>query len=372
MTLMTDLYKLAQKRLEPLIASVKPQLHRKLTDTFALADDVARGEARKRRPSTSSTSSRRGSTASRRMSFLKGGEPPAPSAPSPVLMSQALLLKSVKQRRGKNEPENELLMRVTHLHCGNKAIANIDGLEYARKVQVLYLNDNYIPRIENLSWVKASLTHLYLQNNQIHEMDGLSELCNLTKLYLDKNRIQCIRGLDGCTRLEELHVSDQALPAGVNLEFCPQSMSVIGKSLRVLHAAGCNVADVNALGHLQRLDSLDLSGSSIESVACVNFLTSYCPFMTNLNLEGAPVTRLRKNCEEILAHAEYLEQFNGKEVTAKERDFLKRFAQRKAQRNAGRRCSNSAGQQRTAGLDPVIEHAPVLHDSRGRRGSTYW
>eukprot|EP00658_Telonema_sp_P-2_P077407 TRINITY_DN6998_c0_g1_i5.p1 TRINITY_DN6998_c0_g1~~TRINITY_DN6998_c0_g1_i5.p1 ORF type:complete len:543 (-),score=158.03 TRINITY_DN6998_c0_g1_i5:56-1684(-) len=187
MTLMTDLYKQAQKRLLHLISSLKPALHRKLTDVFATIDGQARGEARKRRPeSCRSARPRSSNTAASRMSFLEGGEQPLLEPADPTSMTKALLLKSVKQRKSKSESHADLLMRVTHLHCNRKGIMAIDGLENTRKVQVLYLTDNYIPRIQNLGWIKNSLTHLYLQNNQITEMHGLKGLLNLSLIHISE------------------------------------------------------------------------------------------------------------------------------------------------------------------------------------------
>jgi len=384
MSLLTQLYKLAQKRLQKLIASVKPVLHRRLTDAFDIVDEEARGEARKRRPTISAGSRRpsRENTATRRMSFLEGGDQVVSAPLPPVLMDTGMLLKCVKQRRAKNETEADLLMRVTHLHCGQKGAADIKGLEQTRRVQVLYLNDNYIPRIENLSCLRTTLTHLYLQNNHIQEMEGLSELSCLTKLYLDKNRISWVQGLEGCTRLEELHLNDQGLQPGDQMDFCPHSMEAIGRTLRVLNVSNNNVADVTALGYLQRLDSLDLAGSAITDVLAVNYLTSNCPFMTKLNLEKSAVVKDRLNCEEILAHAEYLEEFNGKQVTEKERSFLRRLAERKSKKAIvhGRRNSHSAGDRRpsesTGGVagNGCLPSVPE-HPAKGRlarRGSTMW
>merc|ERR1711959_459601 len=193
MVVLTALYRLAHKRLDPLIQGIKPQLHRQLTDEFSRVDDEARGQARKRRPSVSSLSSRRSSRGT-----LSSEDYSVSASGVPVIMSTGLLLKSVKQRRSKTETDSELLSGVTHLHCAGKRIGSTSGLEQTRRVQVLYLNDNYIPRIENMSFLKNTLSHLYLQNNQIVELQGLEELTNLTKLYLDNNRLTHIGGLQNC------------------------------------------------------------------------------------------------------------------------------------------------------------------------------
>jgi len=48
--------------------------------------------------------------------------------------------------------------------------------------KVIYLYDNNITHISGLSNLK-NLTQLYLQNNKIEKIDGLNQLTNLVTLY---------------------------------------------------------------------------------------------------------------------------------------------------------------------------------------------
>lgn len=66
----------------------------------------------------------------------------------------------------------------------------------------------------------------WLQNNCIGKLEGLSNLAKLQKLYLEDNQISMVEGLDNCASLQELHLSRQCLPAGVSLDFDPNSLEV--------------------------------------------------------------------------------------------------------------------------------------------------
>eukprot|EP00798_Chlamydomonas_sp_ICE-L_P003924 gene3924-13998_t len=96
--------------------------------------------------------------------------------------------------------------------CSLLMSSNLEPLDEGEG-EVLYLYDNIIPVVENLSLLK-NLTHLYLQNNHIRELDGLSGLKSLQKLYLQGNQIQIVSGLRSVPALEELHLNGQRFPPG--------------------------------------------------------------------------------------------------------------------------------------------------------------
>jgi len=385
MSLVSSLYRLAQKRIDPLILEIPSKVHRQLMDEFAKIDNQKHIEARKVRTRVISAGSR-SSTATggsrkergRRPSIagyiVTGVREQVGGAPQ-VAMDMEVMIKGLNGVRKKEQTDLEMLGNATHLHCGSKGIVSISNLEQARKVQVLYLHDNYISKIENLFHLSNNLTHLYLQNNSIQCLEGLDECMGLQKLYLGGNRIQLIEGLRNCPYLEELHLNDQKLPKGCHLEFCPGSMQTLSRSLRVLHASKCAVADVSPLWCLQRLDDLDLSGSCVEHAQPVNQLVSGCPFLTKLDLSGSPVASQRQSCSEIIAHADYIEEFNGKVITAKERDFMKRLVHRQAATGT-RRASVSEGMPRdrrksvSGGLGgPASRGLGATCQIRARRGS---
>ena len=89
-------------------------------------------------------------------------------------MARESILKQIEKNGGVKMPleaaaEDKLLARQTHLHMNGHNIAHIDCTKLLVKLEVLYLYDNRIEALENLTDLKH-LTHLYLQNNQLHSL----------------------------------------------------------------------------------------------------------------------------------------------------------------------------------------------------------
>jgi Leucine-rich repeat (LRR) protein len=82
------------------------------------------------------------------------------------------------------------LAKLTHLPMDSRGLTKIANLKACTSVRVIYLYDNKIRRIENLSFAQHC-THLYLQNNELTDLGDLHGLKKLQKLYLDGNLIAC-------------------------------------------------------------------------------------------------------------------------------------------------------------------------------------
>jgi len=324
--LVVEIHRLVNKRLEPMLRNVKPALHERLTQAFAALDEEAKCNNRRRRSVSSAggRSSRRGSVSSA-AHFIETG---IRAEPQIVMqkMGPDMFIRATGKRQGRDESDGDFLARLTHLVLKNKGINQIEGLESCRKVQVLYLYDNLIPRIENLAVLSKTLSHLYLQNNHIQNMSGLECLPRLTKLYLEGNEIQRIECLQHCQGLEELHISNQRLPPGLSLTFDENSLMALGRSLMVLTAANNNIVEPHELCILQNLGHLDISGNHIASLACVLGVTSNCPYLMKLDVAGNLFMKQPKVRETIITHSsDNLEELDGKEVTSKERHFLRQL-----------------------------------------------
>lgn len=100
-------------------------------------------------------------------------------------------------------------------------------------VQTLYLYNNKITKMDGLSSF-CNLEHLYLQNNQIEKIDNLSILRKLKKLYLGRNCIAVLEGLEGIDGLEELHIEKQNLQDNAPLCLDPRTVLRIGVSALTL------------------------------------------------------------------------------------------------------------------------------------------
>jgi len=368
--LIVEVYKLVNKRIEPLLKKVKEPLRTQLFDAFATVQDQKKTMARSRRGSISSSQggmSRRGSISSAQGSrtrrgsassadvihFIETGVRLENTGPEVRAMGPDMFFKGTKKRMGKEEDEEEFLAGLSHLNLRAKGVAKIEGLEACRKVQVLYLYDNLIPKIENLGWLSKSLHSLYLQNNQISIMEGLDCLPRLQKLFLDGNRIQKVEGLENCPELEELHISNQKLTRGAALSFDPQSMATVAPRLAILNTANNGIQDPMPLCHLQNLRHLDISGNAINDFSSFLSVLNCCQYIGKLDMSKNPVCKQPKSRNTVITMTEYLEELDGKEVTPKERDFLRQMHVRKMKSRQGSRrgsVSSQSEQQPQFGL----------------------
>lgn len=96
-------------------------------------------------------------------------------------------------------------------------------------INVLYLHNNQIRRIENLGHLR-NLTSLYLQRNRIKKIENLDSLTRLKKLFLGYNEILVVEGLHNLENLEELHIQKQNIEDGDSLCFDPRSILSISVS----------------------------------------------------------------------------------------------------------------------------------------------
>ncbi len=138
-------------------------------------------------------------------------------------------------------------------------------------MKVLYLFDNYIEIIEGLSTMK-NLIQLSLYNNQITKMEGLEDLVSLRKLYLEKNKIARLEGLTNCRQLEELYLSKQEIYQ--DFTFDDYSLAAIAGSLRYLDLSDSKVCESQPLYYLERVEVLILKRNNIT-----DFEDHVCPLL---------------------------------------------------------------------------------------------
>jgi len=187
-----------------------------------------------------------------------------------------LVLRSTSLTRSSKESNDQYLQRVTHLHLQGKRLRRIEGLDQCTHLKVLYLYDNCIEEIENLDFASI-VQYLLLQNNRIKTIP-LLPMPSLTKLYLDENEISMVSGLEECTKLEELHVAKQRLPAFSPLEFDISSLEAIGRTLQVLEVSGNGIQRLRPfqiLVNLRKLFAADnqvTDLSEIEAIVALDFL----------------------------------------------------------------------------------------------------
>eukprot|EP01036_Dinobryon_divergens_P024344 gene24347-32786_t len=172
-----------------------------------------------------------------------------------------------------------------------KKIRFIEGLDSVPNLKVLYLYDNQIEKVENLSHLSL-LSYLYLQNNFIEELP-IIQIPSLRKLYLDDNRIQVVSGLQNCIALEELQLARQKLPTFTSIQFDPQTLHAISINLQVLEISSCGVSILTIFSRMMNLRKLfckDNLVADIDEVASVMRL----PRLEEANFLGNPCCKMFK------------------------------------------------------------------------------
>ena len=164
----------------------------------------------------------------------------------------------------------------THLTIEHEGLTQIElpeervGKEWVlaacKSLQILYLNENRLPVINDLMLKFTKLTRLSLHSNMITKIENLDSLVNLQKLYLDHNRIRCLEGLRNCTQIEEIDLSNQKLPRKVEFSFDEYSLAAISGSLMKINLSMTNLKECKSLYFCDRLEHVDLRDNFIEGL----------------------------------------------------------------------------------------------------------
>ncbi|ETW00326.1 hypothetical protein H310_07696 [Aphanomyces invadans] len=214
-----------------------------------------------------------------------------------VHVTTEMLMHASKTTLAKGESTEHYLHRITHLTLNNKKLTSMTNLHRCTNVKVvLYMYDNKIASIDATLSSLRHLTHVHLQRNRISKIEHFDALVHLEKLYLDGNQISRLEGLANCTSLQELHLSNQvaAPSSGDEFTFDEDSIMTLRHSLRILHAANCNIRNPAPIQALGRLELLDLSRNHIRGVDAVYGLVGNLRRLKDLNLTNNHVNATPK------------------------------------------------------------------------------
>lgn len=164
--------------------------------------------------------------------------------------------------------------------------------------QVLYLYDNQIDAIEGLEFA-TNLQYLSLQNNFIKEIPDL-QLQDLAKLHLEDNEISYVAGLDSCLKLEELHISSQRIPTFTSLNFDPNTLDCLARSLLVLDISGNGISTLVSFHVLSNLRKLLCTHNSIVDIAELEAIVRL-RYLTEASFTANPCANHRKYRDTVIA-----------------------------------------------------------------------
>ena len=131
-----------------------------------------------------------------------------------------------------------------------RGMKSIKGLEYAKNLKKLKLNENEISDISPLKNL-TKLEYLEIQRNRIVDVNPLKNLTNLKFLKLYNNLIEDIAPLSNLTNLTGLDLHYNVTVGG------DESHKIISKG----------ITDISALKDLKKLEFLDISANRIEDIS---------------------------------------------------------------------------------------------------------
>ena len=181
-----------------------------------------------------------------------------------VAIADPNLHEAVTSLLGKSQGDAITVGEIERLDAlGASGVQQLSGIEYARSLEELYLDSNFITDLTPL--IGLRIQRLNLSNNAISDISLLAGLDSLVRLYLSHNEISDISPLAGLTSLSNLHLTDNDL-----VDLGPLADLDLGE----LDLAGNEVVDVGPLTDLTNLYDLNLAGNQIVDVGPLARLTS--------------------------------------------------------------------------------------------------
>ena len=92
---------------------------------------------------------------------------------------------------------------VGNFYLDNNQLTNVNGLSNLTSAKTLYLNNNQLTNVNGLSNLTSAKT-LYLNKNQLTNVNGLSNLTSANNLFLDNNQLTNVDGLSNLTSANNL------------------------------------------------------------------------------------------------------------------------------------------------------------------------
>ncbi|XP_008282448.1 leucine-rich repeat-containing protein 9 [Stegastes partitus] len=166
----------------------------------------------------------------------------------------------------------------------------------------------------SLEPLMGSLEVLYLSHNGISNMANLqlSRLTNLKALFLQGNEISQVEGLEGLHQLRELVLDRNRIKGLAKNSFTAQNV------LLELHLAENRIRELNHLDPLTELRKLFLGMNKLQDVTELDKL-EVLPSLTELSIVGNPVARNSLHRPAVVLRLSQLQVLDGVVVTLEER-----------------------------------------------------
>lgn len=180
---------------------------------------------------------------------------------------------------------DQKMWELIELNANEKQIKNLTGLEHARQLTHLFLYENQISNLDPLS----ALTHLRelgIDGNNISDVNPLAHMKQLQTLFIGRNPISDFAPIAKLKKLKALalfgnDIRDIALLANL-------------QQLRWLYLSHNQIQDVRPLAQLMNLETLHLQNNSIHDISPLVNLTKLMDLNVGYNQIGnvSPLTGL--------------------------------------------------------------------------------
>ncbi|MCJ8278858.1 MAG: leucine-rich repeat domain-containing protein, partial [Rivularia sp. ALOHA_DT_140] len=176
----------------------------------------------------------------------------------------------------------EKLTNITKLYLSDNNISNLEPISDLTHLTELYLSKNNISNIVALSNL-TNLTKLDLSENDItnQNLQPISDLTNLTELNLQQNQIYDIEPLSTLTNLVHLRLSENQIS---DIE-----LLVSFNKLKTLTLESNQIKELKPLANLTNLEQLRLDNNKITDIKALITLTN----LKIITLWGNPIKDLK-------------------------------------------------------------------------------
>ena len=306
--------------------------------------------------------------------------PPAsmPAALKPRGIGKDVLFSLLRRLNKSNRPLHNadiLLSRLTHLQLDDARLTHIPAIDADERgwlalcsgVQVVYLHNNCIRRLEGLQWA-SHVTHLYLSHNRLERMAGLSHMHKLDKLYLSHNCISQLEALSSADDslasptaspaeqqahipLTELHLASQELAVGsAGLTFSAASLQSIAPTLTFLDVSSTRLSDaaLASLSPLYQLSTLLAANNQLASLPSLLALLPSLPRLATLRLDDNALTRVKTYRASVVRDGRSIRELDGKDVRPEERQWLYGLEQQRRRASGAKRSKEANNSNREA------------------------
>ncbi|XP_030574901.1 leucine-rich repeat-containing protein 9 isoform X2 [Archocentrus centrarchus] len=166
----------------------------------------------------------------------------------------------------------------------------------------------------SLEPLMGSLEVLHLSHNGISNMANLqlSRLTNLKALFLEGNEISQVEGLEGLHQLRELVLNKNRIKALTKNSFTAQTV------LLELHLAENRIRELNHLDPLTELRKLFLNKNKLQDIAELEKL-QVLPSLVELSVFGNPMARNFDHRPAVMLCLSQLQVLDGVDITLEER-----------------------------------------------------